>query len=116
MTKLSAMASKINCKLEALPFVYLGLSLGGHPKNAYLWQPIQDEVHKKLDHWKRFHLSRGGRLALCKLVLSHLPTYYMSYLSNAFSCWIGAGNVYYITSFGKEIMEVRFLILCTGKQ
>ncbi|TYK09922.1 uncharacterized protein E5676_scaffold16G00380 [Cucumis melo var. makuwa] len=39
-----------------------------------------DKVHAKLDKWKRFNLSRGGRasLSLCKSVLFNLPTYYMS--------------------------------------
>lgn len=31
-----------------------------------------------LDRWKRFQLSRGGRLTLCKSVLANVPLYYLS--------------------------------------
>lgn len=71
-------AARLNCKVEHLPFMYLGLPLGGCPKKVAFWQPMIDKVHKKLDKWRHFNLSRGGRATLCKSVLSNLPTYYMS--------------------------------------
>lgn len=58
--------------------MYLGLPLGGHPKKTAFWQPVIDEVQGKLDKWRRYNLSRGGRVTLCKSVLSNLPNYYMS--------------------------------------
>lgn len=72
------MASRLQCKVEYLPFDYLGLPLGGHPKWNTFWQPVTDKVLKKLDQWKQFQLSRGGRLTLCNSVLSSILLYYMS--------------------------------------
>ena len=36
------------------------------------------KVAKRLDGWKRVFLSKGGRLTLIELVLSAIPTYYLS--------------------------------------
>ena len=67
----------LKCKVESLPFIYLNLPLGGYPKSCRFWQSILDKVHGKLDKWRRYNLSRFGRITLCKSVLSSLPTYYM---------------------------------------
>lgn len=72
-----SVAAMLNCRVEKLPLMYLGLPLGGYPKELFQ-QPILDKIQGKLSKWKRYNLSRGGRLTLCKLVLSNLPTYYMS--------------------------------------
>lgn len=45
--------------------LYLGLSLGGYPRQVSFWQP-------DVQTFKR------GRATLCKLVLSSLPTYFIS--------------------------------------
>lgn len=58
--------------------MYLGLPLGGYPKQLSLWQPIIDKAYLKLDRWKRYNLSREGCLTLCNVVLANLPTYSMS--------------------------------------
>ena len=76
--ELSRMAGKVGCKMEKLPFLYLGLPLGGYPRQKLFWQPGLDRVYKKLNKWKRFNLSRGGRQNLCNSVLASLPTYYLS--------------------------------------
>ena len=76
--ELLQMAGKLGCKAEKLPFLYLGLPLGGYPRQKDFWKSVIDRVHKKLDRWKRFNISRGGRHTLCNLVLASLPTYYLS--------------------------------------
>lgn len=73
--KLLYTALKLNCKIGSLPFLYLELPLSGYPKKVSFWQRIIDRIHKNLDHWKCFNLSRGGRLTLNKAVPSNLPTY-----------------------------------------
>lgn len=64
----SVYPSKFNCKLEKFPFTYIGLPLV-HPKQISFWELVIDRIHKKLDRWKRFNISRGGRLTLCSAVL-----------------------------------------------
>ena len=39
----------LNCKIEKLPLMYLGLPLGGYPKSVRYWQPVLDKVQQKLD-------------------------------------------------------------------
>ena len=75
---LSRMAGKLGCKMEKLPFLYLGLPLGGYPRQKLFWQPVVDRIYKKLDRWKRFNISRIGRQILCSSVLASLPNYYLS--------------------------------------
>jgi len=76
-SKVISTANILNCRIESLPFIYLGLPLGGHRKSAQFWQSIIDKVHGKQDKWRRYNLSRDGRITLCKSILSSLPTYYM---------------------------------------
>ena len=54
------MAGKLGCQVEKLPFLYLGLPLGGYPRHKDFWQPVIERVHKNLDKWKRFNISRAG--------------------------------------------------------
>ena len=72
-------ADRIGCKAENLPIVYF--SSGGYPRCQELWQPVIDPIHKKLDKWKCFNISRGGRQILCNAVLANLPTYCLSLFS-----------------------------------
>lgn len=65
--------------LFQLPIIYLGLPLGGYPRQKSFWQPVIDRIHKKLERWKRYNISRGGRQTLCNSVLVSLPTYYLLY-------------------------------------
>lgn len=46
---LKSTTARINCKVGLLSFIYLGLPLGGYPKQHSFWQPIIDKVHSKLD-------------------------------------------------------------------
>lgn len=58
--------------------MYLGFPLGNNPRNYDFWQPVIEKVGKKLDGWKQFNLSRGGRMTLCNSAWANLPTYCMS--------------------------------------
>ena len=71
-------ASSLGYKVDHLPLIYLRLPLGGYTKLSSFWQPVLDKVQIKLDKWKRFNLSRGGRATLYKSALLNIPTYYTS--------------------------------------
>ena len=68
----------LQCRVDSLPMIYLGMSLGTLYKIASIWNPILERIEKKLSGWKRLYLSKGGRLTLLKSTLSNLPTYYLS--------------------------------------
>ncbi|KAK2652607.1 hypothetical protein Ddye_012463 [Dipteronia dyeriana] len=72
-------AKSFCCSLASLPLLYLGLPLGGNPTREIFWRLIIAKVENRLAHWMRGFLSKGDRLVLIKVVLSSLPTYFMSF-------------------------------------
>ncbi|KAJ9555157.1 hypothetical protein OSB04_009771 [Centaurea solstitialis] len=72
------MANKLDCKVESIPFRYLGLPVGGNMKLAKFWQPLVENFKSKLSDWKAHTLSIGGRYWLCRSVLGALGTYWFS--------------------------------------
>ena len=72
--KINAFATILRCRVDSLPMKYLGMQLGTPYKTASVWNSILERIEKKLSGWKRFYLSKGGRLTLVKITLSSLPT------------------------------------------
>ncbi|RHN49937.1 putative RNA-directed DNA polymerase [Medicago truncatula] len=72
-------AKVLNCRVDALPFVYLGLPICGNARRLSFWVPVIDRIKSRLSEWKSKHLSLGGRLVLLKSVLSSLPVYALSF-------------------------------------
>ena len=54
------------------------MPLGGNPCSTTFWEPVITKVAKRLDGWKKAFLSNGGRLTLIEVVLSAIPTYFLS--------------------------------------
>lgn len=46
---LQSKVEKLNYKVTSFPFIYLGLPLGGYPRQVASWQSVLDKIHKKLD-------------------------------------------------------------------
>ena len=76
---LSEAASILSCKISRIPFVYLGLPIGGDPRRLHFWDPVVACLKSRLWEWKIKTLSYGGRLILLKFVLSSLPVYALSF-------------------------------------
>ena len=72
--------SIFGCNSSTLPVVYLGLPLHFKKASYRDWAPVLDKITAKLDTWKANYLSMGGRLTLINLVLTAIPTYYLSVL------------------------------------
>ncbi|KAJ9566035.1 hypothetical protein OSB04_002001 [Centaurea solstitialis] len=77
-SEISSLAYLLNCKVGSLPLTYLGLPIGARMNKAELWGPVINKFLNKLSNWKSSLLSFGGRLTLCKSVLSNLSLYYFS--------------------------------------
>lgn len=71
------MARIIDCEIEALPSIYLGLPLGLKPPDSF-WNVLVDRFSKKLASWKGTLLSQVGKIQLLKATLQNLPIYALS--------------------------------------
>ena len=76
---LTEAASILNCKVGKIPFLYLGLSIGGDPQRLAFWEPVVSNIKSRLAGWQSRFLSFGGRLVLLKSVLTSLPVYVLSF-------------------------------------
>nr|ABN08675.1 RNA-directed DNA polymerase (Reverse transcriptase) [Medicago truncatula] len=76
---LSEAASVSNCRTGLIPFVYLGLPIGGDDRKLNFWKLVVDKITAKLLSWNNKFLSFGGRLVLLKSVMSSLPVYFLSF-------------------------------------
>jgi hypothetical protein len=72
---LTEAASILGCTVGKVPFMYLGLPIGGDPLRLSLWEPIVTRIRIRLSRWKNRLLSFGGRLVLLKSGLTSLPVY-----------------------------------------
>jgi len=68
-SRLNEAASVMNCKHGHLPFLFLGLPIGGDPRKLQFWYPLVNRICNRLSGWKCKNLSLGGRLVLLKSVL-----------------------------------------------
>jgi hypothetical protein len=94
--------SVLHCKLGQLPFLYLGLPIGGDSRKLKFWRPLVDRIKSRLSGWKSKNLSFGGRLVLLKSVLSSLPVYFLSFfkapagiissIESLFNCFFFGGE------------------------
>ena len=76
---LNNLSSILNCKHMKIPFLYLGLPIGGDPRKKQFWQTIVSKVKSRLSSWKGKLLSMTGRVCLIKSIISALPLYYLSF-------------------------------------
>jgi hypothetical protein len=76
-SKVIHLARVFGCTIGTLPFTYLGLPLGTTKPLVRDFAPLVCRVERRMSASSTF-LSYSGRLQLVNLVLSSLPTYFMS--------------------------------------
>jgi len=76
---LTEAAMVLSCKVGSVPFVYLGLPIGGNARQLAFWKPLLHRINSRLSSWNSKHLSFGGCLVFLKSVLSSLPVYALSF-------------------------------------
>jgi len=57
---LSEVASVLNCKVGQVPFLYLGMPIGGNPRRLSFWDPVVNRIKTRLSGWNNCFLSFGG--------------------------------------------------------
>jgi len=75
---LTEATSMLNCKVDKVPFLYLGMPVGGNPRRLCFWDPVVNRIKARLSDWNSRFLSFGGRLVLLKSILTSLSVYALS--------------------------------------
>jgi len=90
---LSEAASMLGCKVGKVSFLYLGLPIGGDPRQLLFWEPVVNRIKTRLSGWHSQFLSFVGRLVLLKFVLTAFPIYALSFFKAL------SGIIYSIESY-----------------
>jgi len=69
----------LGCKVGRVPFMYLGLPIGGDPRRLLFWDPIVSCIKSRFSDWHSRFLSFSGRLTLLKSILTALLVYVLSF-------------------------------------
>jgi len=48
---LAEAALVLNCKVGIIPFLYLGLPIGGNVCCLAFWEPLMKRIHSRLSRW-----------------------------------------------------------------
>ncbi|XP_058757339.1 uncharacterized mitochondrial protein AtMg00310-like [Vicia villosa] len=76
---LQAASQFLSCKLDRIPFKFLGVVVGGNPRRSTFLNPVITNMNAKLSPWIGRLLSIGGRVTLINSVITNLPVYYLSF-------------------------------------
>lgn len=68
---LTEAASIMNCRRGTIPFVYLGLPIGGDSRRLSFWNSVVDRIVDHLSSWKNNFLSIGSS-EVCHVIASGL--------------------------------------------
>jgi len=77
---MEAACTFLHCKEGIIPFKYLGLPVGANSKKMSTWEPMLDQLKKRLISWGIKYVSLGGRTVLLNFVLNAIPIFFLSYL------------------------------------
>ncbi|GAU44569.1 hypothetical protein TSUD_139420 [Trifolium subterraneum] len=75
---LGEVVSVLRRKVGKVPFLYLGLPIGGDPRRLGFWEAVLARLKNRLSWWKSRFLSFGGHLIQFKSVLTSLSVYAFS--------------------------------------
>jgi len=76
---MEAACNFLHCREGAIPFKYLGLPVGANSRKLSTWEPMLDQLKKRLNSWENKYVSLGGRIVL-NSVLNAIPIFYLSFL------------------------------------
>ncbi|CAL5186225.1 unnamed protein product [Lathyrus oleraceus] len=76
---LESASSFLACKLEKIPFTFLGIPIGGNHRRRIFWSMMMAKLKKRLSGWRGKHLSLGGKVTLLNSVLNNVPIFLLSF-------------------------------------
>ena len=75
-SSLNEVASILSCKIGRLPFLYLGLPIGGDDRRLIFWEPVIDRIKSRQFDWNSRNLYFGGHCLSMPFLFSELPSVY----------------------------------------
>jgi hypothetical protein len=111
----------LNCRLDNIPFKYLGLHIGANPKCVSTWDPLLEHLRKRLFSWRNKFISLGGRIVLINAVLNAIPIFYLSFYKMPSKVWrkivrIQREFLWGGVKGGKRISWVKWSVVCKDKK
>ncbi|XP_045809691.1 uncharacterized protein LOC123904036 [Trifolium pratense] len=118
---LSMACTFLNCRLDSIPFKYLGLPIGANPKSLSTWDPLVEHLRNRLCSWRNKHISLGGRVVMINAVLNAIPVFYLSFLKMPRKVWkkvvrIQREFLWGGVRGGNKINWVRWSVVCKEKK
>ena len=110
---LSEAARLLQCRAGSLPFVYLGLTIGGNVRHMSFWEPIIDRIKARLSGWKlkTFIFGRSPDSAeVCLAIFACLCSFFLR-LRQVSSPLL---NLYLITFFWGGVLTTGKYLGWTG--
>jgi hypothetical protein len=112
--------SFLNCKRGVVPFKYLGLPVGANPKRIATWEPLLDQIRRRLNSWENKFISFGGRIVLINSVLNAIPIFHLFFLKLPNKVWkkivkIQREFLWGGVKGGKKICWVKWGTVCKEK-
>jgi hypothetical protein len=110
----------LNCRVNSIPFKYLGLPIGANPRRATTWEPLITSLRNRLGAWGNKYVSLGGRIVLLNSVLNAIPIFYLTYMKMPVHVWksirrIQRDFLWGGTRRGSKMSWVKWDVVCLPK-
>jgi len=118
---LSEAAVLMNCRRGTIPFVYLGLPIGGDSRKLSFWKLVIDHIVSRLSSLNHKFLSFGGRSVLLKSIMSSLPVYFLSFFKAPTSIISSIESIFkrFFWRGGEDFRKIAWIdweFVCTPKE
>jgi len=77
---MKAACNFLHCGEGSLPFKYLGLPVGANSRKMSTWEPMSEQLKKRLNSWGNKYVSLAGRIVLLNSILNAIPIFYLSFM------------------------------------
>ncbi|XP_058767957.1 uncharacterized protein LOC131641677 [Vicia villosa] len=76
---LEAASTFLTCRVCRFSFKFLGVKVGGNPRNLSMWKDLISFLRRRLAEWRGKNLNIAGRVVLINSVINAIPIYSLSF-------------------------------------
>ncbi|XP_058757173.1 uncharacterized protein LOC131630412 [Vicia villosa] len=74
----NAASSFLSCQVEKIPFIFLGIPVGGNHRRRDLWARVMENLKTRLGGWRGKCISLGGKVTLLNSMFNSIPIFMLS--------------------------------------